>query len=281
MNFTKMHGLGNDYIYFDCTGQDVAQPEKLAMALSDRHKGVGGDGIVLILPSEVADFKMRMFNADGSEGKMCGNATRCIGKFVYDRGLTAKTSLTLETLSGIKKLQLTLGESGKVQSVTVDMGKAILAPKEIPVAAEGESFVRQKMHAAGQDWLVTAVSMGNPHAVIFCEDVANLPLSEMGPEFENHPLFPDRVNTEFVQQLGPNTLQMRVYERGSGETMACGTGACATVVAAVLNGLCQKNEEITVRLLGGVLKIKWCDDGTVFMTGPAEFVFDGTLLMEV
>lgn len=282
MNFTKMHGLGNDYIYFDCTGsQTVVQPKKLAISLSDRHKGVGGDGIVLILPSEVADFKMRMFNADGSEGKMCGNATRCIGKFVYDRGLTTKTNLTLETLSGVKNINLTLGQNGKVQNVTVDMGKAVLAPKEIPVAAEGASFVHRKIHAAGQDWFVTAVSMGNPHAVIFCEDVAHLPLLEMGPEFENHPLFPDRINTEFVQQLTPTVLQMRVYERGSGETMACGTGACASVVAAVLNGLCRKNEEITVRLLGGDLKIKWCEDGTVFMTGPAEFVFDGTLFTEV
>lgn len=280
MEFTKMHGLGNDYIYFNCTKQPVQNPEKLSVLLSDRHKGVGGDGIVLILNSEVADFKMRMFNADGSEGKMCGNATRCIGKYVYERGLTAKTDLTLETLSGIKKLHLCV-QNGKVQSVTVDMGQAVLTPRDIPVRSEGESFIHQKITAAGQNWYATCVSMGNPHAVIFCEDVLNLPLEKIGPEFENHPLFPERINTEFVKQLNETTLQMRVFERGSGETMACGTGACAVVVAAVLNGLCQKDEEITVQLLGGDLKIKWSSNGTVYMTGTADFVFDGTLLMEV
>ncbi len=280
MEFTKMHGLGNDYIYFNCTKQPVQNPEKLSVLLSDRHKGVGGDGIVLILNSEVADFKMRMFNADGSEGKMCGNATRCIGKYVYERGLTAKTDLTLETLSGIKKLHLCV-QNGKVQSVTVDMGQAVLTPRDIPVRSEGESFIHQKITAAGQNWYATCVSMGNPHAVIFCEDVLNLPLEKIGPEFENHPLFPERINTEFVKQLNKTTLQMRVFERGSGETMACGTGACAVVVAAVLNGLCQKDEEITVQLLGGYLKIKWSSNGTVYMTGTADFVFDGTLLMEV
>ena len=280
MEFTKMHGLGNDYIYFNCTKQPVQNPEKLSVLLSDRHKGVGGDGIVLILNSEVADFKMRMFNADGSEGTMCGNATRCIGKYVYERGLTAKTDLTLETLSGIKKLHLCV-QNGKVQSVTVDMGQAVLTPRDIPVRSEGESFIHQKITAAGQNWYATCVSMGNPHAVIFCEDVLNLPLEKIGPEFENHPLFPERINTEFVKQLNKTTLQMRVFERGSGETMACGTGACAVVVAAVLNGLCQKDEEITVQLLGGDLKIKWSSNGTVYMTGTADFVFDGTLLMEV
>lgn len=280
MEFTKMHGLGNDYIYFNCTKQPVQNPERLSVLLSDRHKGVGGDGIVLILNSEVADFKMRMFNADGSEGKMCGNATRCIGKYVYERGLTAKTDLTLETLSGIKKLHLCV-QNGKVQSVTVDMGQAVLTPRDIPVRSEGESFIHQKITAAGQNWYATCLSMGNPHAVIFCEDVLNLPLEKIGPEFENHPLFPERINTEFVKQLNKTTLQMRVFERGSGETMACGTGACAVVVAAVLNGLCQKDEEITVQLLGGDLKIKWSSNGTVYMTGTADFVFDGTLLMEV
>ena len=280
MEFTKMHGLGNDYIYFNCTKQPVQNPEKLSVLLSDRHKGVGGDGIVLILNSEVADFKMRMFNADGSEGKMCGNATRCIGKYVYERGLTAKTDLTLETLSGIKRLHLCV-QNGKVQSVTVDMGQAVLTPRDIPVRSEGESFIHQKITAAGQNWYATCVSMGNPHAVIFCEDVLNLPLEKIGPEFENHPLVPERINTEFVKQLNKTTLQMRVFERGSGETMACGTGACAVVVAAVLNGLCQRDEEITVQLLGGDLKIKWSSNGTVYMTGTADFVFDGTLLMEV
>lgn len=275
MEFTKMHGLGNDYIYFNCTKQPVQNPEKLSVLLSDRHKGVGGDGIVLILNSEVADFKMRMFNADGSEGKMCGNATRCIGKYVYERGLTAKTDLTLETLSGIKKLHLCV-QNGKVQSVTVDMGQAVLTPRDIPVRSEGESFIHQKITAAGQNWYATCVSMGNPHAVIFCEDVLNLPLEKIGPEFENHPLFPERINTEFVKQLNKTTLQMRVFERGSGETMACGTGACAAVVASVLNGHCKKDTDVDVLLLGGTLTIRYTGD-TVLMTGNAVEVFTGTV----
>ena len=278
MKFTKMHGLGNDYIYFDCTGQTVNNPEKLSIRLSDRHKGIGGDGIVLIMNSEIADFRMRMFNADGSEGKMCGNATRCIGKYVYERGLTHKTNLTLETLSGIKRLYLTVDQNQKVKEITVDMGKAELRPEKIPVLFNGDSFIHQKINAAESEWYATCVSMGNPHAVIFCEDVLNLELDKIGPFFENHPLFPERINTEFVRQIDNTTLQMRVYERGSGETMACGTGACATVVAAVLNGLCPRGTDITVQLLGGDLKINWQTDGTVLMTGTADFVFDGELL---
>lgn len=277
MNFTKMHGIGNDYIYFDCTEQTVEHPEQLAVTLSDRHKGVGGDGIVLIMKSDVADFRMRMFNADGSEGKMCGNATRCIGKYVYDRGLTDKTELTLETLSGIKHLFLTT-ENGKVTSVKVDMGKAILTCPEIPVLSDRETFINQPITALGREWYVTCVSMGNPHAVIFYDDVETMEIDKIGPAFENHPLFPDRINTEFVKQLSDTELLMRVYERGSGETMACGTGACATVAAAVLNGKCAYDTEITVKLLGGDLHIIYQKDGTVFMRGPAEFVFDGTLL---
>ena len=273
MEFTKMHGLGNDYIYFNCTKQPVQNPEKLSVLLSDRHKGVGGDGIVLILNSEVADFKMRMFNADGSEGKMCGNATRCIGKYVYERGLTAKTDLTLETLSGIKKLHLCV-QNGKVQSVTVDMGQAVLTPRDIPVRSEGESFIHQKITAAGQNWYATCVSMGNPHAVIFCEDVLNLPLEKIGPEFENHPLFPERINTEFVKQLNKTTLQMRVFERGSGETMACGTGACAAVVAAVANGMCEKGRDVTVRAAGGDLVVNYTDE-KITLTGDAKLVYTG------
>lgn len=277
MKFTKMHGIGNDYIYFDCLKEEVLAPNELAIRISDRHKGVGGDGIVLILPSEVADFKMRMFNADGSEGKMCGNATRCIGKFVFDRGYTDKTDITLETLSGIKKLILTV-EDGVVTLVTVDMGKAELNPAKIPVLMDGDSVINAPLMVDGKEWKVTCVSMGNPHCVTFYDDVATMDIDKIGPSFESHPLFPERINTEFVKVIDNTTLMMRVYERGSGETMACGTGACAVTVAAVLNGICKHNTDVTVKLLGGDLIINYKEDGTVFMTGPATFVFDGELL---
>jgi diaminopimelate epimerase len=279
MKFTKMHGIGNDYIYFDCTKEDLPEPEKIAIKLSDRHFSVGGDGIVMICKSQVADFKMRMFNIDGSEGKMCGNASRCIGKYVYDRGLTDKTTVTLETLGGIKVLNLKLGENGKVESVTVDMGKAILEPTLIPVNYKGDRLVGETVKIAGGDYKITAVSMGNPHCVIFTEqDVNDLDLTNIGPEFENDSLFPERVNTEFVNIIDGNTLKMRVWERGSGETMACGTGACAVAVSAVENGFCKRDTDITVKLIGGDLSIKYMSDGTVFMTGPAAFAFDGEVL---
>ncbi len=271
-----MHGIGNDYIYFDCTESVIDNPEELSVRLSDRHKGVGGDGIVLIMKSDVADFRMRMFNADGSEGKMCGNATRCIGKFVYDKGLTDKTELTLETLSGIKYLTLKT-ENGKVSEVTVDMGKVSFDSKEIPIAAEGE-FVKREISVDGKTYIATGVNVGNPHCVVFTEDTDNFPLHTIGPKFENHILFPERINTEFATIIDESTLKMRVWERGSGETMACGTGACATAAAAVKNGICKAETEITVKLLGGDLKIIVKNDKTVFMTGPAEFVFEGEVI---
>ena len=276
MKFTKMHGIGNDYIYFDCTKEELPEPEKTAIKLSDRHFSVGGDGIVMICRSDVADFRMRMFNIDGSEGKMCGNASRCIGKYVYDRGLTDKTTVTLETLGGIKVLNLKIGKNGKVESVTVDMGKAILDPKLIPVNFNGHRLVGETVKIAGKNHKITAVSMGNPHCVIFTdESVDDLELAKIGPLFENDPLFPERVNTEFVNIINENTLKMRVWERGSGETMACGTGACAVAVSAVENGICKRDTDITVKLIGGDLIIKYMSDGTVFMTGPAAFAFDG------
>ena len=276
--FYKMEGLGNDYIYFDCTGEEIQNPNALSEKLSDRHFGVGGDGIVLICKSDVADFKMRMFNADGSEGKMCGNASRCIGKFVYDLGLTNKTCITLETLSGIKTLNLDV-QNGKVESVTVDMGKAILRGEDIPTKWKADTVVNQPLTVDGKVYNVTAVSMGNPHCVTFIDfPPAELELHKIGPSFENHEMFPDRTNTEFVQKLDDSTLSMRVWERGSGETLACGTGACATVVAATLCGLVERDKEITVKLIGGDLKIRYAADGTVYMTGPAKFVFKGEII---
>lgn len=273
-----MEGLGNDYIYFDCTEHMIDNPEELSVKLSDRHFGVGGDGIILICKSDIADFKMRMFNADGSEGKMCGNASRCIGKFVYDLGLTDKTVVTLETLSGIKTLNLFL-KDGTVDSVTVDMGKPVLIGAEIPTNFFGDTVVKRLISVNGKAYEITAVSMGNPHCVVFMdESPMELELTRIGPYFENHEMFPERTNTEFVRKLSDTEFEMRVWERGSGETLACGTGACATVVAAVLNGLCERDRVITVKLRGGDLKIRYAGDGTVFMTGPARFVFKGECL---
>lgn len=274
MKFTKMHGIGNDYIYVNCFEEKVENPEAVSIYVSDRHKGIGSDGLVLIMPSDKADFRMRIFNADGSEAMMCGNATRCIGKYVYDKGLTDKTEITLETNSGIKYLTL-FPENGKVEYVEVDMGKAVIVPKEIPVMAEGESFISVPVEVGGKEYKITCVSMGNPHAVVYLDNIADLELEKMGPLFENHKLFPDRINTEFIEVLDSRTLNMRVWERGSGETFACGTGACASVVASVLNGYCRRDEEITVHLRGGDLKITYCGDGTVIMKGPAALICDG------
>lgn len=276
MRFTKMHGIGNDYIYVNCFEETVNDPEKVSVILSDRHKGIGSDGLVLIMPSDKADFRMRIFNADGSEAMMCGNATRCIGKYVYDNGLTDKTDVTLETNSGIKYLKLFVSD-GKVESVTVDMGKAILVPREIPVNSELERFIGQPLEIDGKEWRVTCVSMGNPHAVVFTEGIDDMELEKLGPKFENHSLFPNRINTEFIEVIDSRTLRMRVWERGSGETFACGTGTCAAVVAACLNGICRQDEEILVHLRGGDLRITYRSDGTVMMTGPAARVFDGTV----
>ena len=279
MKFTKMHGIGNDYIYFNCLDNDIKDPNGLSIALSDRHFGVGGDGIVMIMRSEIADFRMRMFNADGSEGKMCGNATRCIGKYVYEKGLTDKTEFTLESLGGIKVLKLNVSD-GKVISVTVDMGKAILKPADIPVLLDGDCIVSKKTILAGKEHEITCVSMGNPHCVIFTKDIDNLNLEKICPDYENDPIFPERVNTEFVEIIDNKTLKMRVWERGSGETWACGTGASAVCVAAVLNGICDYDTDVLVKLRGGDLTINYKKDGTVYMTGPATFVFDGELEKE-
>lgn len=279
MKFTKMHGIGNDYIYFDCTKQDIRDPAGLAVALSDRHFGVGSDGIVMIMKSDIADFRMRMFNADGSEGKMCGNASRCIGKYVYERGLTDKTTVTLETLGGIKTLNLSV-EDGSVVSVNVNMGQAVLEPAKIPVLLGGESIIDREVLLAGEKRKITCVSMGNPHCVIFTDGVDDLNLEKIGPTFENDPIFPEKVNTEFVEIIDDKTLKMRVWERGSGETWACGTGASAVCVAAVCCGICKRNTDVTVKLRGGDLIINYNDDGTVYMNGPATFVFDGETTKE-
>lgn len=274
IRFTKMHGISNDYIYINCMNGQPECPQHLSVEMSDRHTGVGGDGIILICSSEIADFKMRIFNADGSEAKMCGNGSRCVGKYVYDYGLTDKTRITLETLSGIKVLSLHLRD-GKVDTVTVDMGEPVLTPCEIPVRHDGDSMIDHKVISAGKEYQLTAVSMGNPHGVIFGADPDSLPLEAIGPGLECHDMWQDRANIEFASVLSPSEIKMRVWERGSGETMACGTGACATAVAAVLNGLTGRR--VTVHLRGGDLTIEWRpDDNHVYMTGSATTVFEGT-----
>ena len=270
--FFKMHGIGNDYIYFD---EALPDPAAVAIKLSDRHFSVGGDGIVLILPSEIADAKMRMFNADGSEGKMCGNAIRCVGKYLYEIKDVKKTTLTVETLSGIKTLTLHTN-GGRVEAVTADMGAPFFVPDEIPALFAGEKVVGEKFIVGGKTYFVTCLSMGNPHCVVFGGDPDKIALEKIGPQFENHPAFPERVNTEFVQVVGRNELKMRVWERGSGETLACGTGACAAAVAAVVNGRCDKDADITVHLLGGDLTVRYTGDA-VYMTGPAQIAFLGVV----
>lgn len=272
-HFWKMHGIGNDYIYFDCFDWFPSDPSAVAVTLSDRHFSVGGDGVVYICRSEKADGRMRMFNADGSEGKMCGNAIRCIGKFLYEVKGIRKDVLTVETESGVKTLALT-AEDGIVQSVRVDMGAAELRPAQIPAAFAGERAVDVPLDVNGTQYRVTCVSMGNPHCVTFVDDPYALDLEKLGPQFEHHAAFPARVNTEFVRADGRNELTMRVWERGSGETWACGTGACAAAVAGVLNGFCGQGEEITVHLRGGDLAVCVTADA-VFMTGSAAFAFEG------
>jgi len=276
MKFSKMHGIGNDYIYVSCFEEKVSEPEKTSVVVSNRRFGIGSDGLVLIMPSDKADFRMRIFNADGSEAMMCGNATRCIGKYVYDKGMTDKTEITLETNSGIKYLTLFV-KNNKVESVKVDMGKAILKPFEIPVKSDLDTFISQPVNVNGREYKLTCVSMGNPHAVLFTENIDSLDLEKTGPDFENHEIFPNRVNTEFVEVIDDHTLKMRVWERGSGETFACGTGACAVAVASVLNGFCKYDEEILIHLRGGDLRITYQKNGTVMMTGPATYVFEGTI----
>lgn len=274
-SFVKMQGCGNDYIYFDCLQEEFPEPEKWSVKLSIRHFGIGGDGIVLICPSDKADAKMRMFNADGSEGKMCGNAIRCVGKYLYESGIVPKRELFIETLSGIKRLILTTS-GGQVRSVTVDMGTPILGANKIPTLFNLDTVIDYPLIVGGQEYRITCVSMGNPHCVIFLNEVETLPIEKIGPQFENHPIFPERVNTEFIQVIHRNELRMRVWERGSGETWACGTGACAAVVAAVLNGFCDEGADVTVHLNGGDLTIRDVGE-TVWMTGGAVKVFEGTI----
>ena len=273
--FYKMQGIGNDYIYFDCMKEPLNNPEELAVRLSDRHFGIGGDGIILLCPSDIADCRMRMFNLDGSEGKMCGNGIRCVGKLAHDLGYVKGDSVKIETLSGVKTLALNKGADGKVRSARVDMGAPVLRGEDIPSTYSGETVVNVPIEVDGKTFGATLVSMGNPHCVVFA-DPDTVGLEHFGPLFERHPAFPERINTEFVRVIDQNRLKMRVWERGSGETLACGTGACASAVAAVLNGCCQKNSEISVFLLGGELRITYTDS-TVYMEGPAELVFTGEI----
>ncbi len=275
MKFTKMHGIGNDYVYVNCFKETVENPSEVAVKVSDRHFGIGSDGLILIKPSEVADGKMEMYNADGSQGAMCGNGIRCVAKYMYDYGITDKTSISVETKSGIKYLDLTL-KDGKVDTVKVNMGTPILQAAEIPVRFEKERVINEPVFVDGTEWRITCVSMGNPHAITYIDDVKGLEIEKIGPKFENHEMFPDRVNTEFVHVIDRKTVEMRVWERGSGETLACGTGACAVAVASILNGLTE--DEVTVKLLGGDLKIFWDrKENTVYMTGSATTVFDGEI----
>lgn len=289
INFTKMHGCKNDYLYIDCTKNELINPAKVSVKLSDRHTGIGSDGIILICPSSVADFRMRIFNADGSEAEMCGNGIRCVGKYVYDFGLTDKDEVRIETgvrteeeestgeipKNRIKILKLKI-EEGKVVSATVDMGRPILTPSEIPVISDKDKFIYEAVNVDDKDWYLTCISMGNPHAVTFVDDTKSLDLPVVGPKFEFNKIFPNRTNTEFIKVISRNELEMRVWERGSGETLACGTGACASAYAAMLNGLADN--EVRVHLLGGDLIIKY-DQNTdhIFMTGPCETVFSGSI----
>ena len=275
MKFTKMQGLGNDYVYVNCFEEKIENPPAVARYVSDRHFGIGSDGLIMINPSEVADFEMEMYNADGSRGEMCGNGIRCVAKYVYDYGLTDKTQISVETLGGIKYLDLTV-EDGKVVLVKVDMGKPELKSDLIPIISENEKVIDEPIEVDGQVYHMTGVSMGNPHTVIYVDDVKNLDLEKIGPKFENHERFQKRINTEFVHCIDRNTVEMRVWERGSGETLACGTGACAVAVASILNNL--TDTRVTVKLLGGDLQIEWDQEKNhVFMTGPAKVVFDGVI----
>ncbi len=280
MKFTKMHGCGNDYVYINGFAENIDDHKEAAIMLSNRHFGVGSDGLIFINPSNKADFEMEMYNADGSRAEMCGNGIRCVGKYVYDHGLTDKTEITVDTLAGVKKLNLTVTD-GKVTEVTVNMGAPILVPAEIPVsdnfAENDEMVVNKPLIIDGKEYLITCVSMGNPHAVVFIDyDEKELPIEKIGPLFENNEIFPKRTNTEFIRIKDRKHVDMRVWERGSGETFACGTGACASAVACVLNG--YTDDEIELQLQGGVLKVKWDrESNQVFMTGPAVTVFEGEI----
>lgn len=276
MKFTKMHGIGNDYIYINGFEDDIVPEEMIEeiIAMSDRHKGIGGDGVIFIMPSDKADARMRMFNADGSEGKMCGNGIRCVGKYIYEHDISHNNPLKIETASGIKTLNLEVAQ-GKVESVTVNMGSPILDSKLIPVDLDVEQVINYPLVVNGQEYLITCVSMGNPHCVIFTEGIDYLDLESIGPLFENNPIFPERTNTEFIEIIDDKTMKMRVWERGSGETLACGTGASASVVAAIYNNIFTRDQEIKVILKGGELYITLTQDNHVFMRGSATEVFTG------
>ena len=275
MKFTKMHGCGNDYVYVNCFEETVKNPEEAAKIVSDRHYGIGSDGLILICPSDKADFRMAMYNLDGSEGKMCGNGVRCIAKYVYDHHLTDKTRISLENLGGIKYLDLNI-KNGKVETVVVDMGEPVLTPEDIPVAVSGDQAVNIPLEVDGKVWYMTCISMGNPHAVVFVDNTKDLDLEKIGPKFEKHPIFPEQVNTEFVHVIDRHTVDMRVWERGSGETLACGTGACATAMACILNHM--TDDEVLIHLLGGDLLIRYDrETNHIFMTGPAAEVFSGEI----
>ncbi len=273
MKFTKMQGLGNDYVYVNCVNKKMENASEMSVLVSDRHLGIGSDGLILINSSDIADFEMEMYNADGSRSEMCGNGIRCVGKYVYDYGLTDKTQISIETLAGIKYLEL-MAEDGKVRQVRVNMGSPVLKPEGIPIALKGENAIDVPIMAGETEYRMTGVGMGNPHTVVFMEDLERLDIEKIGPLFEDHEYFPNRVNTEFVKVIDRKHVQMRVWERGSGETRACGTGACAVAVACILNGLTE--DEVTVTLPGGDLQIQWeRKENIVYMTGPAEVVFEG------
>lgn len=277
MKFTKMQGIGNDYVYVNCFEETVKDPAAVARYVSDRHFGIGSDGLILIKPSDIADCEMDMYNLDGSQGAMCGNGIRCVAKYVYDYGIVKKENISVSTKSGIKYLDLTVRD-GKVALVRVNMGSPVLTASQIPVVSSTEEMINAPLKVNGETYYITAVSMGNPHAIVYMADVDHLDIGEIGPYFENHMAFPDRVNTEFVEVLDDHTLKMRVWERGSGETLACGTGACAVVVASILNGHVDGEKPVTVKLLGGDLEIFWDrQENLVYMTGPAATVFDGEI----
>ena len=280
MKFTKMHGIGNDYVYVNCFKETVKDPAAVAKFVSDRHFGIGSDGLILIKPSEIADCEMDMYNLDGSQGAMCGNGIRCVAKYAYDYGIVDKTKISVATKSGVKYLDLTL-ENGKVSTVKVNMGAPILKASKIPVISDKDQVINEAIEVNRGYYHITAVSMGNPHAVVYMDDVENLRIEKIGPYFEHHSVFPDRVNTEFVKVIDNHTVQMRVWERGSGETLACGTGACAVAVASILNGYVDGTQPVTVKLLGGDLQIFWDREANlVYMTGPATTVFDGEIDLE-
>ena len=277
MKFTKMQGIGNDYVYVNCFEETVKDPAAVARYVSDRHFGIGSDGLILIKPSDIADCEMDIYNLDGSQGAMCGNGIRCVAKYVYDYGIVKKENISVSTKSGIKYLDLTVRD-GKVALVRVNMGSPVLTASQIPVVSSTEEMINAPLKVNGETYYITAVSMGNPHAIVYMADVDHLDIGEIGPYFENHMAFPDRVNTEFVEVLDDHTLKMRVWERGSGETLACGTGACAVAVASILNGHVDGEKPVTVKLLGGDLEIFWDrQENLVYMTGPAATVFDGEI----